>query len=1055
MKDIQQLIKKNSQEGRYENIFPKTFTDAVKDKESGKSLIDILSSFNMYFLSYNGSREQTRLQVPMSIRKTGLWVTYVLYDKTVVTEWYAGEAIDDDSWKSPDNWRVGTNMLVGDISVSSGGYWVVNGVITTAKAQGEQGITPMLRVGSNNHLQASYTNGSSWVDVSTNPVYTQFRINNNKLEQSVDLGQTWTVVSDYIASWFRFTGTTGSSQADNVGKIQISRDNGVTWSDLSGEFTNSLHIKGYVATVPNLPSTAVQGDIYGVGPTYDPSDTEHTNPIYQLYVKDSTGWVNNGKFTSITAGVVQTTGTSTTEVMSQKAVTDELGLLSKSLFNSFVFAGADLAYGVVYINDKYLSSSGNLLTFVGYKTTDFIFVKGQSQVEYIGAGHKSGIATCFYDKDKIFISSIVGHGNTTINVPVNAFYLRTSTNKTTEPYVQIIAKQDSDTSKFINSEVESLTLKALAVGVEIVRLHNHNLTFSGYVGVNSATPSYSANKAYIAIESGTILGLSNVQRGQIIIDSGAAFSVQSIKSLTDYYTKSQIDQYFSSLSNLFAFAGVNSASNTTYTLGYINSSGVAVGHTSYEYTDFINVLGQETVTVTGHSAKNTTFLCFYDINKAFIAGSAYAGSAANATLTVPSEAYYLRGTVIVGHSRLSVILNKDVDVASLKYQEKLSVTSEQIEDSVRISNSIKETLDLNPIGGDLMSGLSLITNSYINYSGNKTPNETASYCISPTIRLNNVKKIKYKGHLRNNTAIGFYSSDVVNSGTLVGIVKSSDQVDNYTIDINVPEGAKYIVASSSTVTIPTLQLEIVELYPVTPYNEIDEQVSVNTSDIAILKGYGMDRVPYFTREFCRHIFNSAICIGDSITQGWRTTGVFLNESYPAYLAKITGWTVMNAGQGGQTPIGWMANQFASHDYTNYDVAVICLGQNQGLTDTIDADTTSGDYNTYANTNTGQYCRIIEAIRAVNPEIKMMLLSRKDNGVDTTWNVVYKIGLKYDIPVVSFVTNGIDDLTKTEYHPHSDTVHFGTIGNLAIANVVSKSIEKYVYDNMSDFATYKE
>lgn len=72
------------------------------------------------------------------------------------------------------------------------------------------------------------------------------------------------------------------------------------------------------------PSTAVQGDIYGVGPTYDTSDTEHTNPIYQLYVKNSTGWVNNGKFTSIAAGVVQTTGTSTTEVMSQDAVTRDL-----------------------------------------------------------------------------------------------------------------------------------------------------------------------------------------------------------------------------------------------------------------------------------------------------------------------------------------------------------------------------------------------------------------------------------------------------------------------------------------------------------------------------------------------------------------------------------------------------------------------------------------------------------------------------------------------------------------------------------------------------------
>ena len=29
MKDVQQLIKKNSQEGRYEDIFPKTFVDSL------------------------------------------------------------------------------------------------------------------------------------------------------------------------------------------------------------------------------------------------------------------------------------------------------------------------------------------------------------------------------------------------------------------------------------------------------------------------------------------------------------------------------------------------------------------------------------------------------------------------------------------------------------------------------------------------------------------------------------------------------------------------------------------------------------------------------------------------------------------------------------------------------------------------------------------------------------------------------------------------------------------------------------------------------------------
>lgn len=367
MKDIQQLIKKNSQEGRYEDIFPKTFVDAVLDRESGVTLTDILAMFNMLFLSYNGSRSQTRLQVPSSLRREGLWVTYVLYDKTVVTEWYSAEAIDDTTFGDSANWRDGSNALVGDISISSDGYWVINGEVTNIKAQGEAGITPILRVGSNNHLQVSYTNGSSYVDVSPNPVFTQFRVSNNKLEQSVDLGLTWTVASDYIAAWFRFTGTTGSSQADNVGKIQISRDNGATWSDLSGEFTNSLHIKGYVATVGALPSSAVQGDIYGVGPTYDTSDTEHTNPIYQLYVKDSTGWVDNGRFTSIAAGVVQELGNSETAVISQNAITNNFANTNSFLKNSIFITEIERTRLIIDGNSSnieltsgYIKTDGNL-----------------------------------------------------------------------------------------------------------------------------------------------------------------------------------------------------------------------------------------------------------------------------------------------------------------------------------------------------------------------------------------------------------------------------------------------------------------------------------------------------------------------------------------------------------------------------------------------------------------------------------------------------------------------------------------------------------------------
>ena len=322
MKDIQQLIKKNNQEGRYNDIFPKTYIDAIRDKKTGMPLTDILSGFNMYFLSYVGSFKYTRLQVPELLRKTGLWITYVKYDKTVTTEWYAGDDVSDEAWGLDSNWRIGSNMLVGDITISSEGNWVINGVNTKTKAQGEQGITPILRI-YDNKLQVSYTNGSSFIDVDDNIVYTKFRVYNNKLQVSTDLGNTWNNCSDYIAAWFRWN-------EDN--KIQISRTNlGTDWQDLSESFENNLYIKDYVESFEELPNDANIGSVYMVG----------ISAPYTMYVKTSSGWKNNGQFTSITAGVVQNTGTSESLVMSQKAVTEEFEKLQR------VYDGgrADTKYG--------------------------------------------------------------------------------------------------------------------------------------------------------------------------------------------------------------------------------------------------------------------------------------------------------------------------------------------------------------------------------------------------------------------------------------------------------------------------------------------------------------------------------------------------------------------------------------------------------------------------------------------------------------------------------------------------------------------------------------
>ena len=104
MKDIQQLIKKDNQEGRYKDIFPESYTEAIRDRESGEFLNVILSRVNFLFLPYTINSAQTRLLVPSSMRRKALWLAYVKVDDTVVIEYYNSDDITDEAWQRDNNW---------------------------------------------------------------------------------------------------------------------------------------------------------------------------------------------------------------------------------------------------------------------------------------------------------------------------------------------------------------------------------------------------------------------------------------------------------------------------------------------------------------------------------------------------------------------------------------------------------------------------------------------------------------------------------------------------------------------------------------------------------------------------------------------------------------------------------------------------------------------------------------------------------------------------------------------------------------------------------------
>lgn len=353
--DIHILQQKSS----LKDIYPVTYTSAVYDDRTGANLTALLHQFNNVHLPYAGTSFDTRNQLPEEQRRKGVIISYVDIDGNTITEQCVADTLtNDEYWGLDENWRkLGDIILNGELSVSSKGTWVINGEETNIKAvgpKGDNGATPILKTV------------------------------NNKLHYSYD-GINWIETSENIAAWFRWNATTADTQSNNLGRLQISRDNGTTWTTLSGDITNNLHISKYIGADESLPTSGIaEGTIYAKGPYYEEGDTLHDNPIYRLWVYawkgDTLAWQDNGEFTSIAAGVVQELGDSKTEVVSQLKATDTYISTNKYCFhlqypdlidyiNKYNYS-CTIKFNVrnlVFGNFKYGTFDNN------YSYTDFIF----------------------------------------------------------------------------------------------------------------------------------------------------------------------------------------------------------------------------------------------------------------------------------------------------------------------------------------------------------------------------------------------------------------------------------------------------------------------------------------------------------------------------------------------------------------------------------------------------------------------------------------------------------------------------------------------------------
>lgn len=237
---------------------------------------------------------------------------------------------------------------------------------------------------------------------------------------------------------------------------------------------------------------------------------------------------------------------------------------------------------------------------------------------------------------------------------------------------------------------------------------------------------------------------------------------------------------------------------------------------------------------------------------------------------------------------------------------------------------------------------------------------------------------------------------------------------------------------------------------------VDEYLINIKEDIKNIRNLDISKTTVITdTDVLKYLFSSGITIGDSITEGYRDSinDAFRAKSYPAYLAKMSGWNITNAGISGATCLSWWNSRKTVYDYSNYQFAIINLGQNAGLTDTLETDTTITETQTYldyAETNTGTYCKIIEHIYAQNPNCKLFLVKGQKDTV--TNSVIDKIALKYSLPLINVDDTKYYTLASPIYHGNFG-VHYTTIGYLTLARFIFISLMNIINENLTEYQNY--
>lgn len=411
------------------------------------------------------------------------------------------------------------------------------------------------------------------------------------------------------------------------------------------------------------------------------------------------------------------------------------------------------------------------------------------------------------------------------------------------------------------------------------------------------------------------------------------------------------------------------------TPGYIHTSGSVVQQSGYYSTDYLPVSMGVSVNIYKPYVIQAAAVALYDKDRNFVR-------------TVTSSS-------IGENPKVAVIEPKDGE----KY---LRVSFSQ----TNIPNFILLSTDKSTNSGSIYTTKPLISGGYIGTTGAVIPiQHTFSY--SDYVELPTGIKFKVINETLQSASFAIYNSDK----SVSRVILSGDVSGQEYIEFMLTGGEKYIRASYRNESECNVMFaEIFSNLDILKY-----QIEDKTEDVANVLA----------------AFDNIVCVGDSLTYSQVYTSASASRqakrTYPVVLGKLCGNETTAFAASGANALSCWESYGAQITAKTNALAIIYLGTNDGLTDTLDTDVVGDNPDNWADNNTGSYCRFVQKFQSLGYKVLLLQCWITSGNLQNTNAAIVNIGQRFGCAVLN---TPVSKSLKYHYYPDlsgSNYVHYNDLG----------------------------